>query len=262
MSGRDKAALLKQWQQTQGHWDDHDFLESEANPFMKMRWRRLNRRCADRLASLALEMGREIDLVDVGCAHADFFDWASPVLRSYTGIEPSRALLPKKVTRGKQFKLLPGKAEKLPLPDKSADAILIKEVLDHCYGPAEVAAEAARVLRPGGLLIITLTNDEAWYKLLFPAWADRVKAGQHDHLYYFKPSTVLDLCAQAGFTAVRREDSHYLRLPGIGEKMLGRLPDAAGFGLIAASDALGSVLAPAMGGSFWVTARRPAGRGR
>ena len=115
----------------------------------------------------AREAGHGLDLVDVGCAHADFEGFVRPHLRSYTGIEPSKALLPKDRSHGKAFRLKRGTAEKLPLPAASADALLLKEVLDHCYDPSKVLAEAARVLRPGGWVLITLTNDHAWYKRLF-----------------------------------------------------------------------------------------------
>ena len=252
-----RKALLRKWEETQGHWDDHDFLESEANPFMKMRWRRLNRRCAAQVADQAARLGRGVDLLDVGCAHADFRQWCLPWLSSYTGIEPSRALLPRRLQPAEGMTLIPGKAEELPVADNSVDMVLIKEVLDHCYGPAEVAAEAWRVLRPGGRLVITLTNDHAWYKLLFPAWAERVKAGQHDHLYYFEPGTVIHLARDAGFVDVSRDDSHYLRLPGRVESLLGRSGDMLGFAAIGMTAAAGRLLAPGLGGSFWVTAFKP-----
>jgi SAM-dependent methyltransferase len=150
-----------------------------------------------------------------------------------------------------------GQAEKLPLAKDSADALLLKEVLDHCYDPAKVLREAARVLRPGGWILITLTNDFAWYKRMFPSWARRIKASQDDHLNFFEPDWVGRLLAQAGFEALGREDSHYLRLPYRVEEPLGRLPQGLGRGVIAATDAVGGLIAPGLGGSFWAWGRVP-----
>jgi ubiquinone/menaquinone biosynthesis C-methylase UbiE len=253
----DKAAILKQWRATQEQWDDADFLADTANAFMRLRWRRLNERAAAWFEARAREAGHGLDLVDVGCAHADFEAFARPALRSYTGIEPSKALLPKDRSEGKAFRLKRGQAEKLPLPAASADALLLKEVLDHCYDPAKVLAEAARVLRPGGWVLITLTNDQAWYKRLLPGWAQRIKSGQDDHLNFFDPAWVARLLEGAGLEALGADDSHYLRLPYRVEEPLGRLPQPLSRGVIAATDAIGSLTLPGMGGSFWAWARKP-----
>jgi ubiquinone/menaquinone biosynthesis C-methylase UbiE len=249
------AAVLKKWKQTQSQWDDADFLTDTANAFMRLRWRRLNARCAGWFGARARERAQGLDLVDIGCAHADFEPYVRLYLRSYTGIEPSTALLPKDRSEGKAFRLKRGQAEKLPLPKASADALLIKEVLDHCYDPAKVLSEAYRVLRPGGWVLITLTNDRAWYKKAMPAWAARIKAGQDDHINFFHPDWVQQLLKNAGFKGLGGEDSHYLRLPYRVEEVLGRLPGAGA--LITASDAIGSQVLPGMGGSFWAWGRKP-----
>jgi SAM-dependent methyltransferase len=248
--GQKKTNKLRQWRQTQEHWNDDEFLAVTANAFMKLRWRRLNRRAA----ALVAAPGALADLVDLGCAHADFYDYAKESLKSYTGIEPSKALLPKNIRKGSQFRLLRGAAEKLPLKAACADFVLVKEVLDHCYDPLKVMQEARRVLRPGGRLLITLTNDAAWYKRLLPQKARAIKAGQHDHLYFFKPDEVLNLARQAGFSSMELKDSHYLRLPYALESLLGSLPDFLGSALISLSDAVGELILPATGGSFWVVA--------
>jgi SAM-dependent methyltransferase len=239
---------LKKWRDTQEHWNDDEFLGVTANLFMKLRWRRLN-------VKVAAELGRGgagLDLVDLGCAHADFHAYAAKHLKSYTGIEPSKALLPKNIRRGRGFRLLRGTAEKIPLPANSADFVLLKEVLDHCFDPLKVVQEARRVLRPGGALLITLTNDAAWYKRLFPGWARRIKASQLDHLYFFKPDEVTELLKRAGFGGIQEEDSHYLRLPYKIESLLGRLPESLASALVSVTDAVGELILPGAGGSFWV----------
>lgn len=46
-------------------------------------------------------------------------------------------------------------AESLPFEDRSFDAVICTEVLEHCREPAAAMAELARVLRPGGRAFIT-----------------------------------------------------------------------------------------------------------
>jgi ArsR family transcriptional regulator len=42
----------------------------------------------------------------------------------------------------------------LPLPDQSADTVVIHQVLHYAHSPATAVAEAARVLAPGGRLLV------------------------------------------------------------------------------------------------------------
>jgi ArsR family transcriptional regulator len=42
----------------------------------------------------------------------------------------------------------------LPLADGSADSIIIHQVLHYAHAPADAIAEAARVLAPGGTLLV------------------------------------------------------------------------------------------------------------
>lgn len=54
--------------------------------------------------------------------------------------------------------LLVGEAEVLPFPDESFDVILLNEVIEHVRDDAQTIAEALRLLRPGGRLIIFAPN--------------------------------------------------------------------------------------------------------
>lgn len=47
-------------------------------------------------------------------------------------------------------------AEDIPLPDGSVDSVLCTQVLEHVQHPHDVAAELFRVLKPGGLLLLTV----------------------------------------------------------------------------------------------------------
>ncbi|MDI2130067.1 class I SAM-dependent methyltransferase [Yinghuangia seranimata] len=53
-------------------------------------------------------------------------------------------------------------ATRVPLPDRSADAVLLRYVLQHVPDPAPVLAEALRLLRPGGRIAVTEVDAGCW----------------------------------------------------------------------------------------------------
>ena len=61
----------------------------------------------------------------------------------------------------RQVTLARGIAESLPFPDGSFDRVICKGSLDHFADQAAFMAEAARVLRPDGRLVIALANFDA-----------------------------------------------------------------------------------------------------
>jgi SAM-dependent methyltransferase len=75
----------------------------------------------------------------------------------WTGIEPNaylRAMLLREAARrGVDAEVLPGTAERLPLPDGSADTVVSTLVLCSVADVERVLAEIRRVLRPGGRFV-------------------------------------------------------------------------------------------------------------
>ncbi len=52
--------------------------------------------------------------------------------------------------------------ENVPLPDAHFDVVTCWDVLEHVQSPECMLAEVARVLRPGGVAILTVINRRAW----------------------------------------------------------------------------------------------------
>lgn len=67
---------------------------------------------------------------------------------------------------------LVGDATQLPFPDNSFDAVTMFDVLEHIPDDLAAIAEAQRVLRPGGYLLISTPNSAQWrfphYRLFNP----------------------------------------------------------------------------------------------
>jgi len=68
-----------------------------------------------------------------------------------TAVEPSEGMRAQLRRAVPGVRALAGTAERIPLPDRSADAVLVAQAW-HWVDPAAAVPEMARVLRPGGLL--------------------------------------------------------------------------------------------------------------
>ncbi len=99
------------------------------------------------------------DLVDMGTGTGRVLEIMAPHIDQGIGIDLSREML--SVARAnleraglRHCMVRQGDITQLPLGADSADAVTIYQVLHYAADPAAVVAEAARVLRPGGRLVV------------------------------------------------------------------------------------------------------------
>lgn len=91
-------------------------------------------------------------ILDVGCGNSPFRPLLNPATTEYQGIDVQEAA--SFGYRNPDTVYYDGKV--IPFPDHSFDAILCTEVLEHVAEPAETIREMHRVLKPGGMAIITI----------------------------------------------------------------------------------------------------------
>jgi SAM-dependent methyltransferase len=98
-------------------------------------------------------------------------------------------------------------AGKLPFADGTMDAIVCLEVLEHLLAPETAVLEAARVLRAGGVFILTVPNVTYWRRrldLMLGRWnpyGDDKSVAQpwrDPHIRFFNPSAAARLLTYCG----------------------------------------------------------------
>ncbi len=137
-------------------------------------------------------------LVDLGCGAG----LLAPHLRGYLhiGVDFSQEAL----RQARRHGVLPIRGDVLavPLPDGCADVVVAGEILEHVHDPAAAIAQACRLLRPGGLLVLDTLADTALCRLVAIGVAERVlrlaPRGVHDPALFVDRRALIRECARHG----------------------------------------------------------------
>lgn len=96
-------------------------------------------------------------LLDVGCGQKPYYEIFEPHVDEYVGIEYEPAFTETaSSSKGKRGPDIVYHGDRMPLPDDSFDTVMCIQVLEHTPKPQALLDDVARVLRPGGLLIISV----------------------------------------------------------------------------------------------------------
>ena len=109
-------------------------------------------------AAADLELGPDSTVLDLGAGTGKVTRDLVPRFGRVFAVEPDEAMLTvlREIVPG--AKALAGRAETIPLPDESVDAVFTAEAF-HWYASDETVAEIVRVLRPRGGLVILFNVD-------------------------------------------------------------------------------------------------------
>lgn len=104
--------------------------------------------------------------------------------------------------------------EPLPFAAESIGAVVMAELIEHLFMPAAVLAEFQRVLKPGGILILTTPNLATLQdRLRFlvgrsPRQIDCLHPYLYLHIRPFTPASLRRLLDSAGFTTQAVKSNH------------------------------------------------------
>jgi SAM-dependent methyltransferase len=129
------------------HWPEVYEVENRAQDVGGAIWQALREECD--------WSGR--DVVDVGCGDGFHLPLFAASARGVTGVEPHPPLVRRarqRIVGLENVQVLDGPAQRLPLPDSSADLVHARTAYFFGPGCEPGMREADRVLRPGGALAI------------------------------------------------------------------------------------------------------------
>jgi ArsR family transcriptional regulator len=126
-------------------WDQIRSLHAAESEVEQAIDRALGKRPLGRLVDVGTGTGRMIELFGPRASQAIGIDRSSEMLR-LARVKLEAACIAASLRQGDMYAL--------PLADQSADSIIIHQVLHYAHAPAKAVAEAARVLAPGGTLLV------------------------------------------------------------------------------------------------------------
>jgi len=126
-------------------WDQIRSLHVAESEVERAIERALGRRNLGRLVDIGTGTGRMIELFAQRSSQATGIDRSSEMLR-LARVKLEAAGIVSSLRQGDMYAL--------PLGDDSADSIIIHQVLHYAHSPAAAISEAARVLAPGGTLLV------------------------------------------------------------------------------------------------------------
>lgn len=134
---------------------------------------------------------------DLGCGTGQMSEVLAPFVNKVIAVDGSAAMLQaarKRLQQHDNVELRRGDLEALPIDDARLDAAMLMLVLHHLPEPGRALADAARVLKPGGRVVVVdmLPHDRENYRQ------------QMGHVWLgFEEQEIRRLLAEAGFADIR-----------------------------------------------------------
>ncbi len=187
------------------------------------------RRQAQMLAAMLRDVTGPAVIIDLGCGDGSALAIAAehnPAHR-FAGIDWSGDALRQAQAAGLTVVRASVSGGSLPVADGAADVVIMSELIEHLVDPDGAVAEARRILRPGGSLLLSTPNLAAWYNrglLAFgiqPIFSEvslrgvfgrpgRVVAG---HLRLFTRRALTEFLTASGFRCVTVTGARYHDVP-------------------------------------------------
>ncbi len=164
-------------------------------------------------ADVALNLIEKGDkLLDIGCGDGTVGYFAKNNYREVYGVDISDTALEIAEERGVITKKININDEALPFEDNHFDAAVCLDVIEHVFEPVDLIKETFRVLKNGGLLVISTPNIRYWHHLFdlvftgkFPKTSGDTDHYDGGHIRYFTYKDIEKILENIGFEIVQKK---------------------------------------------------------
>lgn len=173
---------------------------------------------SDAIYRRAVELLREASaagvVADIGCGNGRLKAALGPLASSYIGVDVVRYA---DYPLGVPFCELDLDREPLPFPDRSVDAVVALETIEHLENPRRFLREMTRITRRGGVVLVSTPNQLSALSLLALIVRQRFGAFQDAdypaHLTALLPIDLERIASECGLRSPRVEYSGHGRVP-------------------------------------------------
>ncbi len=213
----------------------------------KVKWKRLS----EKFIYLIKKNCRQESLVlDIGGGAGLFYYFIKDICKLYVSIDPSEKAIQYFKYRDHNY-ICQSCGENLPFKSELFDVVLLKAALDHCFDPEIVLSESRRVLKEKGKIFILLTNEKAWYKILFKKYNLDKKKKYTGHNFYFSSDEINELLEKNDFRDIYMQHFDFFRAPIVIENIAFRfIPEKMLWFFLNITDKIMRECLPFYGGTF------------
>ena len=135
-------------------------------------------------------------ILDIGCATGNFLNGMQQYGWDCYGVEPSEYAANYAIKRF-NLPVINGYLTENQFDENYFDVVTLWDVFEHLPHPKNELNIIKKILKPGGLLIITTPNTDAWGRKLFGKYWVGWDVPRHYHV--FSPSTIQDILNRSSF---------------------------------------------------------------
>ena len=150
-----------------------------------------------------IEIGPDVGIFTVNCVAKGNFD-------KYWLCEPNKAVAKalSEVVDGHAFEIIEDMFEFTAIPDRSAGAAVMIQVLDHLLDPIATLTELRKKLLPGGKLLLVTHNEKSLLRKIV-GWRWPAFCLQHPQIY--NPQSITRLLEASGFDvdSIQRSTNYF-----------------------------------------------------
>lgn len=190
-------------------WAEHIFPASEAS-----RREKIHKPWLERVLAFCRTAGVPTGtLLEIGPGFGTFAAVAteSGAFERVVAVEPTPELA--EACRERQVEVIEKRVEDVGDDIDGVDVVVSFEAIEHLFDPVDLVRQAARLLRPGGLLVLSCPNSDGFD---IATLGPEALAVDPEHVNLFNPSSLSGLLAAHGFEVIEaatpgRLDAEFVR---------------------------------------------------